>query len=327
MPPVFRKKVFQDRVGKAYKIIQAVGQGSSSTVFRTSEYTPNSASKTSRRRAPERAPKRYKLDEEACHRNEELQDDIDEDNKDSVYIEGESVLKFSKDKAALEQDIAIDGLLQERFRMGWQKEHAPFKIEGDPNYFIVGKYLRPVAQSLFTQAEDVAELKLSHMNGLLDNLLDFHRNGYAHGDVRLPNVFVNQDEKAVLGDFGACVKLDTVIDHFYGGSETASQMVLSELAMSSPDIRLQQADDLESLLKLYLIAFTGANPPETDDPRTMFDYWINYPCVSIFWKLPSNEDKISFLRSCFTVHDIDSFRRTVPPIDKSIKTDIVGVNT
>lgn len=226
---------------------------------------------------------------------------LEESPVENLYPSGKiAVLKFSSDSAALGKDLEIDRLLDTQFRVGWNRMCM---VRRDL-YFIVGPFLKPIRRSLFWDPKNCATLRHEDMKYLLQNLLHIHSKGYAHRDIRLQNILQNSSGKFIISDFGAAEPFDISV-HYAGTIETASQRILHLLITYSnaQEIGAKAEDDLESLLKCYLIAFKGFVPPDakkSEDMKNLFMAWMEAPLIRDFLRLRGIDAKVEFLSNLFS---------------------------
>lgn len=112
----------------------------------------------------------------------------------------------------------------------------------------------PVVPTVSVKPAQGIRLGAKHFKDLLQDLRAMHRAGIVHRDVRLPNILI-ANGKAKLTDFGFSTP-PTTSHCIVGTMETASQAILAA-ALKDGLISYEPRDDLESLLKVFLMHHNG----------------------------------------------------------------------
>lgn len=144
-----------------------------------------------------------------------------------------------------------------------------------------------------TETEFNQEISMRHFRELLSHVKAIHQLGYVHKDLRLPNfLLVENGQRAVLADLGSSAKIG-VAQRYYGARETASQLILSKLAVqdeeSEEPIEFYPQDDYESFFKSFL-TWSDNLYPRLNALKTYFDFW-KVKLSQIFDKLPTTAEE------------------------------------
>lgn len=174
--------------------------------------------------------------------------------QDPLYLELKTLKKFALKIIKANQgdswftETEIFSQLKEKqlqsccvFPIRWGSHGQPFVL------YPLGK---PVFPTVDSKAGAKSPLKVKHFAGLLNDLMTIHQAGFVHRDIRLANILMVGDS-AKLIDFGYATA-PTTSTELLGTQATASQAVL-EAVLRNRTIFYKPEDDLESLLKVFLM--------------------------------------------------------------------------
>lgn len=206
------------------------------------------------------------------------------------------VMKFSSDQLRLAREMEVDKCLSPDFQVGFS--HVYECNNGDS--CIVGDYHHQITRTVFCDPRNIVELQVDDMSRLLLNILHIHEKGFNHRDVRLPNILRKRTGNVLLSDFGESRQVDRNL-RYSGSFETASQRILLILTRKRiASITFSLEDDLESLLKCYIIYFQNLEVPKGAGYDGMFTFWMKQPLVGLFVELRGVEARIDFLNKIFS---------------------------
>lgn len=175
-------------------------------------------------------------------------------NDNSLYTEldtnGPFVIKIPKkgqDLAWFNETSALRTLKEEQVQ---DCCIFPIHIGPSKNKFIIYPLGTPAVSTVNTRPTTASLLKTEHFNGLLRDLCAIHKAGLVHRDIRLANILM-VGNAAKLIDFGFA-KAPGTSESIEGTVATASQAVLAA-AIQDEDVVYNPKDDLESLLKVFLL--------------------------------------------------------------------------
>lgn len=132
--------------------------------------------------------------------------------------------------------------------------------------------VEPVAKRFVLES-----LRSEHISQLVEVLRQAHEKGIVHRDVREPNIFITEEKKALLNDWGCACDSDTS-PIFEGAVLEASDHILDALIESRwPSTR--PIDDLHALARC-IYSFTRhvnlpiiSNPPTVSQLKVVKSYW------------------------------------------------------
>lgn len=255
----------------------------------------------------------------------QLEPEVITETAEKYGVSGVSVaLKFSLTYSVLENELKMEKLIEDDFKIGWRSNHV-FSYDNKAEHFIffrsdnndgglfviVGNLHIPIVPSLFSipELEKMKhDLDWHHLGGLLDNIEAIHKTGYVHNDIRLTNILNNwfKGDKFHVSDFGFMTKNNHSSEYF-GTEETASQKVLLNLSRGIHAFATSFEDDLESFLKLIKIKFNRLILPEYSQCkdkleyyRQLFAFWMFDTDIQNFISFPDIASKKIYLRDYFS---------------------------
>lgn len=229
-------------------------------------------------------------------------------------------LKFSDSVACLRQEIDLDSVLPECFRVGWKFNvfqlnspgvqvckfsRMPHPSFGTPTglFVIIGPRHTPLVNSVFGVLSTPISIGRENLFFLLENLFAIHAADVVHRDIRIANILyksIGGVNQFIISDFGFVVNRQN--NEIYRGTiETASQRILQLLYRGEKKFQVTQEDDLESFLKLVKLIYGRMRAPEPMEEKKaycekLFRFWLEEYDVEQFVKLKTLTEKRAFLQ-------------------------------
>lgn len=261
-------------------------------------------------------------------------------------------LKFSSDKGRLELELQVERLLPDKYKIGLRQNvygilslpedcfhavHMSSNVYSSEYYAVVGPLLKPLEASILSKPNNFGPtLEKGHFLHLLSNIMAIHTAGYVHRDIRLPNLLLKKSiNQYILADFGCACQLNQNV--LYSGTIiTASQRVLQKLIKDPGSAMLvSPEDDLESLLKCYLLSLYGhdwiasksCKHNSSEEYRWLFNLWMSDYIIELFIRLSSYDLKTRFLLKLFRqplgAVDADRIYKEAVPKQQNSTKDLI----